>query len=566
MGMQTTSINRRSFITGMLATGAALGAGALVGCGGQPQAAQGSAGGSSASATGEDWTAPPAPIEESEIAETIEADIVIVGAGTSGIPAALTAVEEGAKTVLLEKGDTFFAAPNWFAGIGSRYQNELGLTFDRNEIVNDLMWYANHRADQRLINLWYDNSGEAIDWYGDELEESGTLEFAVETDNKDTGGKHASPPVAHVPVEKPYKEMQPNKMGTRLTHPVLLDKAVSLGLDLRYKTPAVQLVKEGDRVTGVIAKNEAGDYVRFTASKGVVLASGGYSGNRYLMEKLNPNQSQNLTSNPQDNGGDGFKMGVWAGGDYGRCAWVMSSDRSIEGGGWTPGSQPWLRVNKFGERFCNEDAPYDFGANAGAMNPGNDWWNIFDANYWDAMTKYHTTICSRMVPAPGAVCTTLVPTDADNFYEMYMAPQLESGNMVQADSLDELATKMQEKSPDITAEALKKTLDRYNELCEKGVDDDFGKIGFRMVGVTEPPYYAMHMITGETGLAALDGLRVNTNLEVIDSEGNAIRGLYAVGNDQGGFYGMSYPWYYGGLHAGKNLTFARLAVKNALSA
>lgn len=242
----------------------------------------------------------------------------------------------------------------------------------------------------------------------------------------------------------------------------------------------------------------------------------------------------------------------------------MSSDRSTEGGGWTPGSQPWLRVNKFGERFCNEDAPYDFGANAGAMNPGNDWWNIFDSKYWDAMTKYHTTICSRMVPAPGAVCTTLVPTDADSFFEMYIAPQLESGNMVQADTLDELATKMQEKSPDITVESLAKTLERYNELCDKGVDDDFGKIGFRMVGVTEPPYYAMHMITGETGLAALDGLRVNTNLEVVDAQGNAIRGLYAVGNDQGGFYGMSYPWYYGGLHAGKNLTFARLAVKHAL--
>ena len=169
-----------------------------------------------------------------------------------------------------------------------------------------------------------------------------------------------------------------------------------------------------------------------------------------------------------------------------------------------------------------------------------------------------------MVPAPGAVCTTLVPTDADSFFEMYIAPQLESGNMVQADTLDELATKMQEKSPDITVESLAKTLERYNELCDKGVDDDFGKIGFRMVGVTEPPYYAMHMITGETGLAALDGLRVNTNLEVVDAQGNAIRGLYAVGNDQGGFYGMSYPWYYGGLHAGKNLTFARLAVKHAL--
>ena len=563
MGTQPSTINRRSFITGMLAAGAALSTGALVGCGGEPRNAQDSASNPSAP-TSKDWTSPPSPVENGEITETVEADIVIIGAGTSGIPAALTAVEGGAKTVLLEKGDTYFAAPNWFAGIGSRYQNELGLTFDRSEIVNDLMWYASHRADQRLINLWYDNSGEAIDWYGDELEESGSLEFAVETDSKNTGGKHASPPVAHVPVEKPYKEMQPNKMGTRLTHPVLLDKAVALGLDLRYKTPAVQLVKEDDRVAGVIAKNEAGEYVRFLASKGVVLASGGYSGNRYLMEKLNPNQSQNLTNSPQDNGGDGFKMGVWAGGDYGRCAWVMSSDRSTEGGGWTPGSQPWLRVNKFGERFCNEDAPYDFGANAGAMNPGNDWWNIFDSKYWDAMTKYHTTICSRMVPAPGAACTTLVPTDADSFFEMYMAPQLESGNMVQADTLDELATKMQEKSPDITVESLAKTLERYNELCDKGVDDDFGKIGFRMVGVTEPPYYAMHMITGETGLAALDGLRVNTNLEVVDAQGNAIRGLYAVGNDQGGFYGMSYPWYYGGLHAGKNLTFARLAVKHAL--
>ena len=57
---------------------------------------------------------------------------------------------------------------------------------------------------------------------------------------------------------------------------------------------------------------------------------------------------------------------------------------------------------------------------------------------------------------------------------------------------------------------------------------------------------------------------MNTNLEVVDAQGNAIRGLYAVGNDQGGFYGMSYPWYYGGLHAGKNLTFARLAIKHAL--
>ena len=124
---------------------------------------------------------------------------------------------------------------------------------------------------------------------------------------------------------------------------------------------------------------------------------------------------------------------------------------------------------------------------------------------------------------------------------------------------------MVEKSPEMTPEALKATVERYNELCAKGVDEDFGKMGSRLVGIAEPPFYAMHMIAGAHGLAALDGLRVNTNLEVLDPDGAAIKGLYAVGNDQGGFYGMSYPWYYGGLHAGKNVTFARLAVKHALA-
>lgn len=554
-------IGRRGFLAGLLATGVAVGATSLAGCGQPANAAKKDP----TVDVGRDWKTPPEPIDESSATETVEAEIVVVGAGISGVPAALTAIEGGAKTVLLEKGETFFAAPNWFAGLGTSYQKERGLEFDRNEIVNDLMWYANHRADQRLINLWADKSGEAIDWFCGECTEDGSLEIAVETDTKDTDGKHMSPAISHMPVEAPYKEMAPNKMGSRLSQPILVKKLETLGCDIRYKTPAVQLQVSDGRCAGVFAKDVEGNVVLFKASKGVILATGGYSNNRYLLEQLNPNQSINKTEDPEDNGGDGFKMGVWAGGDYGRNAWVMSSDRSIEGGGWTPGSQPWLRVNCFGERFCNEDAPYDFGANAGAMNPGNDWWNVFDSNYWDAMTTYHTTICSRMVPVPGAAVTTLVTTSGDEFYEKYMAPQLENGNMVQADTVEDLAKQMQGKSPELTGEALEATLARYNDLCEKGIDEDFGKKSSRMVGVAKPPYYAMHMITGATGLASLDGLRVNTNLEVIDEKGHAIEGLYAVGNDQGGFYGMSYPWYYAGLHAGKNVTFARIAALHALS-
>lgn len=299
-----TIVNRRNFLKGAAVGCIAAGTGMLSGC--APTV-------SSSDATVEnerDWKTPPEAIDASLIKETVEADLVVVGAGTSGIPAALTAVENGAKTVLLEKGESYFAAPNWFGGIGSRYMKALGVELDRSEIVGDLMWYANYSADQRLINLWFDNSGEAIDWYGDKLEQDGTLEFAVETDTKDTGGKRLSPIISHVPVEKPYKEMKQNEMGTRLSSPILLNMAVELGLDLRYLTPAVQLVKESDRVTGVIAQNADEEYIQFNASKGVILATGGYSFNRYLMEQLNPAQTLNKTESAEDKGGDGFKMGV----------------------------------------------------------------------------------------------------------------------------------------------------------------------------------------------------------------------------------------------------------------
>lgn len=105
MGTQPSTINRRSFITGMLAAGAALSTGALVGCGGEPRNAQDSASNPSAP-TSKDWTSPPSPVEDGEITETVEADIVIIGAGTSGIPAALTAVEGGAQKRFFSKKAT----------------------------------------------------------------------------------------------------------------------------------------------------------------------------------------------------------------------------------------------------------------------------------------------------------------------------------------------------------------------------------------------------------------------------------------------------------------------------
>ena len=149
----------------------------------------------------------------------------------------------------------------------------------------------------------------------------------------------------------------------------------------------------------------------------------------------------------------------------------------------------------------------------------------------------------------------------EEFYDYYMAPNIEKGAMVVADSIEELAEVMAGLDPGINVEILKATIDRYNELCEKGVDEDLGKLAFRMQPVNQPPYYAI--LQRGVSICNLDGLRVNTDCQCIDDQGLPIAGLYAAGNDAGGFFGMSYPWYYGGICCGKAITFARTAAKHA---
>ncbi|MBR2834488.1 MAG: FAD-binding protein [Coriobacteriales bacterium] len=558
-------MNRRQFIAGAAAvtttTVSALSASHVKGAFADEAGAPGQ------SSSIPDWKIPPADIDPSEIISVEDFDLVIVGAGITGVPAALTAVQEGAKTVLLERNDTYFATPmgpNWFGGINSKAQQALGLEFNRADITNDLFYYSCGFADQRLINLWYDRSGEAMDWFTSVVTADGTLGIAIETDNKDTQGKHMSPPISHVPYIEPYNELGPNTVGSGVCWQSLVDQAVELGLDIRYLTPAVRLVLEDGAVTGVIAKNPDGEYVQFNASKGVILCTGGYLANEAMKNDMCRGILNMVEGIGMFGSGDGISMAVWAGADYDRLGCTMTMDRATQtGNGWNPGSQPFLRVNCFGERFVNEDGPYDFISNAAYKCPGSHWWTIFDANYWEDMTRFHTTICSRTVPVKGAVVNSFyVPQDAEEFEAMWITPFLETGEMVTADSIDGLFAVMKEQDPQMDSDTLKATIDRYNELTDLGVDEDFGKYAIRLSHIGTPPFYAIKMYPFP--LITINGLRVNTNIQVLRPDGSVIKGLYAAGTDQGGFYGMTYPWYYGGIHCGKAVTFGRLAVLNAL--
>jgi predicted oxidoreductase len=131
---------------------------------------------------------------------------------------------------------------------------------------------------------------------------------------------------------------------------------------------------------------------------------------------------------------------------------------------------------------------------------------------------------------------------------------LAQGYLLQADTLEELAEKL-----DIPAEAFVKTVERYNELCEKGVDEDYGKEAHRMTPVDTAPFYGVR--TCAWHLTTLDGCRINTDMQVLREDGTPIEGLYATGDCTGGFFANNYPNLFTGLACGRTMTFGRRAAK-----
>ncbi|MBU3071819.1 FAD-dependent oxidoreductase [Clostridium estertheticum] len=486
------------------------------------------------------------------ITKTIETEVIVCGGGTAGIITALTAAENGAKVILLEKGNNCYPPRTFIGAIGSKVQKEHGVEIDRNEIVNELCRHACYRVDQRLINLWADESGEMIDWLGSIMIDNG-MKVTLETDiNKNMDIKEWS--TCHCF----YNDNTKNK---KRPVKILEERMKAHGVDIRTRTPMIQLIRDDDKVVGVIAKNSDGEYIQINASKGVVLATGGYSNNMEMLKELNPIAAFNISSLPLTPGvtGDGIKAAKKIGAEMDLISTAMIFDRGAVKPGkvagepfedklfWL-GSQPFLKVNKLGERYTNESVPYDFCIHAASMQPGKVWCSIFDSNWMEDVLKFHTIGCSRVV----------LPEDIEKYpcnfnvkiVEGMNEQLLKAGYMQQANTIEELAEKLM-----LPPKTLEANIYHYNELCEKGEDEDFGKTSFRMRPIIKAPFYGITV--GGNLLCTLDGLRINTDMQVLDTNMEPIKGLFAVGNDSGGFFAYSYPELTPGVAAGRSMTFGR---------
>ena len=566
----TGGMSRRTFLTGAAATAGVAAAASLTG---QALADEADEADEEAADEADDdvpaWLGTAPDISDDDCVETLECEVLVIGAGTAGYFAAASAAESGAITLLIERGSAGNSVRSSALGaVNSTAQQEQGIEIDVTDIVNDMDRYANGQINVSLVRKWAENSGEAIDWYTNLLAENG-MEVQLEW-NMPEGTFYTDWPTGHGTNGDSYTQRESDVAAIMDAYITSFD-----GCAERFNTELQRLIEEDGRVVGAYASNSDGTYVRINASKGVVVATGGYAYNSEMYQALQPTRYSCLgTFDAYPNyKGAGIKALLWLGASmddvhtsltFNRC--LLTADQEVgdpynvlEYGYYFFSSQPFLRVTSAGKRFHNESAPYDFVLSASAKRPEGDryWHQVWDANWKDDVDRFHTVGCSTISYREGADHDAW-PTMMDDWIEPEMEEFVEAGYIVKADTLEELAAALGF-DEEATANFLA-TCERQNENYDNQDDPDFGKEAFRLSELRTAPFYATVKSCGLT-LATLDGIQVNDDLRPYGADGNPIEGVYVVGNDQGSFYAGCYPNLAAGLNAGRSATFGRLVGK-----
>lgn len=511
-----------------------------------------------------DWLGQEPVIDESQIKAEYETEVLVIGCGTGGMFVVASAAEAGAKVIGIDRFATGVGIRDDLGALNSRYQKEWGTKIDKFDYVTMATQHAAGHLNQDLVKLFCDESGAVIDWYGDRLAERG-VELWHESGDSDDQSRYHHFPTGHSPR---WTGSDDGNGGTLDGNKVLYDYATKLGAQFHYNTKMVKLCHEDGKVTGCIAINGNDEYVRYTATKGTVVATGGYSLNYEMMQALQPFNVNVMGRNNSEPGafGDGIKACLWAGAKmdethsammFDRCALRPDQTPGVEtmkagdNGFFWMGSQPWLKVNADGKRFFNESGTYEGILHADEYQKGHCHYTLFDANWTKYATQFKMHGCSRLYPFENGADPN-IPFQA---IAGGMLPGLiESGFVAQADTLEELAEKLE-----LPAEELKATVAHYNELCAAGEDTDYGKEAFRLTPVDTAPFYGAKNCASV--LCTMDGIQINTKMQAIDTKGDVIDGLYVIGNDSGSYFANTYPNLSTGMACGRTVTFGYLLGK-----
>lgn len=474
-----------------------------------------------------------------------ETDVIVLGYGAAGAAAAITAHDDGAQVMLLEKQSADAHTCN------SKMCFGVFLTPDNVDDATAYMKVASRvnvdmpesqDIDDDMIAVWAQEMVTNNAWLS-ELGAPGFVLFAAQGRDPKWPGNSAI---------KAY-QIEGNdgrgEVGTGMFD-FLNGKVVERGIDIRWSTPALSLVSSEGEVTGVVARKDDRDvYIR--ARRAVILTTGGFNADEQALKTYLPAYPMTFYGNP-GNTGDGMRMAQALGADL----WHMT----VLGGGFKSkfddfptafvlsfGSDAHIVVDKFGKRFKAEN---HLGGYSGYWNAlvydtvDNTWPRIPSWLIFDERRRTAGPLTSTMFGAAGPA--GMYEWSDDNSRE------IERGWILQDESIDGLASKM-----GMEADALMAEVERYNGFAADGHDADHGRMARQLIALDNPPYYAMQLLPGLNN--TFGGPRRNARAQILDVFGQPIPRLYSAG-ELGSLY-VQYPQ--GGANVGECFAFGRIAGRNA---
>lgn len=458
-------------------------------------------------------------------------DVIVVGAGTAGLPTAIFAAKRGARVLLIEKSDrlggTLDRSAGQIAAAGTRFQSAKNIADSADAHFDDIMRISRGTCDPELARVFVDNAASTVEW----LAENG---FAALPEHPVRESAHEAFMTARYlwGAQRGLSILQVLKAQT--------EAAISAGkVSALMQTGAVELMQDNNgRVVGVIAENANGVRSEYL-TKSVVLASGGCAANPVMFQDLHGVPLYARLAYPT-NQGMGISLGVAAGGyvrggeKYLCNSGSILADANYPSASFTAAAldprsrQPWeITINRRGERFIREDHPsVDAREHALLRQPGMQAWVIFDQE----------------------ILNTAPPLLPQFEKERVMGLFNAHPSFSSADTLEALAKKI-----DVPASGLAQSVARYNAARAKAIDT-FGRTHMPMP-IDKAPFYAVAI----QGISVLSfaGLAVDTKMRVINDDGEPVPNLYAAGEilGAGATCGNAYT---NGMMLTPALTFGRM--------
>ena len=496
----------------------------------------------------------------------IDTDVVVIGAGGAGVSASVTAADEGANVILLEKtaipGGTTANGGGFFAADSNKAQEigheALDIAYIFEKYMNEMDW----KADANMVQKFLETSKTTADW----LEEKGVVFYKAadavqQTHAEGTNGYHK------------YIDFT----ATSDTFAKIIDNTENL--TVYYETPATKLIiNDKNEVIGVEAQQKDGSTLKVNA-KSVVIATGGFVGNLEMVKEALNGTTVNA-SGFNSNVGDGILMASDIGAATRSMSAMVTHTLKVEASSNVTGEYEsrdlmnatgpiaylpmsvWL--NAQGVRIANEDLIYDRALSSNAiMTHGDFAWFLYTEDMLKAIEQGGASAARMQEAVAMGPFAEYTPMEIGwNNLLTIIEDMSDDELLVKANSLDELANKT-----GMDKETLIKTMNLYNTDAKNGVDSKYGKRKEHMVEMSEGPYYAIKVTINN--LSTVGGLRINNDFNVVfnDSENGftPIKNLFAAGSDASAIYADHYAHTIEGAAQGWAYTSGRLAGASAAS-